>query len=91
VAKVDAFEVGGLYLWFNSNDHLPPHFHAERAGEWEVRVFFLHPMDTMLEVVWPKKPSEWPKKAATKELLERSTQHRPQLLEEWQQKVNIGP
>ena len=27
----------GLELFFNSSDHLEPHFHAERAGEWDPR------------------------------------------------------
>jgi hypothetical protein len=31
----------GLELWFNSRDHLPPHFHAEKVGQWEVRVMFM--------------------------------------------------
>lgn len=41
MARVRAFEIDGLVLWFFSYDHDPPHFHAKRAGEWEVRVYFL--------------------------------------------------
>ncbi len=33
MGRVDAFSVAGLELWFNSSDHLPPHFHARRALE----------------------------------------------------------
>jgi hypothetical protein len=36
VPKVDAFSVAGLVLRFYSNDHMPPHFHAEKPGRWEV-------------------------------------------------------
>jgi hypothetical protein len=35
-----------------SNDHEPPHFHARRAGEWEVKVHFLLEPAEMIEVVW---------------------------------------
>jgi hypothetical protein len=38
VPRLDAFSVAGLELFFNSLDHLPPHFHARRPGEWEIRV-----------------------------------------------------
>ena len=41
MAIVRAFEIPGLTLWFWSNDHEPPHFHAKRRGEWEVKVHFL--------------------------------------------------
>ncbi|MCC7382540.1 MAG: DUF4160 domain-containing protein [Deltaproteobacteria bacterium] len=49
-----SFEVAELDLWFNSNDHLPPHFHAEGDG-WEVKVFFRRQGDEMFELVWGKK------------------------------------
>jgi hypothetical protein len=52
VGAVDAFECEGLSLWFNSNDHLPPHLHAERPGAWEVRVHFLRERREMFDVVW---------------------------------------
>jgi hypothetical protein len=38
--KVECFEIPGVYCWFWSNDHDPPHFHAKREGEWEIRVRF---------------------------------------------------
>jgi hypothetical protein len=38
-----------------SNDHLPPHFHAKRKGQWEVRVYFLESSTSeMFHVVWLK-------------------------------------
>jgi hypothetical protein len=35
VGKVDCFEIPGRKVWFNSNDHLPPHFHVENEDDWE--------------------------------------------------------
>ena len=40
MGKVDAVVLEGLDLWFNSSDR-PPHLHARRRGEWEIRVYFL--------------------------------------------------
>jgi len=57
---VDAFEIDGLDLWFNSSDHLPPHFHARKPGEWEVRVYIL--VTTAEELAYSFK---WPKTGAT--------------------------
>ena len=37
--RLEAFSIPGLDLFFNSLDHLPPHFHARRRGEWEIRVY----------------------------------------------------
>ena len=33
MGKVDCISLTGLVLWFNSNDHRPPHFHAEHQGQ----------------------------------------------------------
>jgi hypothetical protein len=51
VPKVATFSVAGLESWFNSDDHLPPHFHAEKSGEWEVRVRFRLDPNEMIEVL----------------------------------------
>jgi hypothetical protein len=91
VGRVEAFSIAGLDLWFNSSDHLPPHFHARRAGEWEVRVFFLLCTDTHLEtsVKWRhRKRSIGRKHLET--LREAAVQFREQLLEEWEVKVDSG-
>ncbi|MCB9520196.1 MAG: helix-turn-helix domain-containing protein [Myxococcales bacterium] len=37
--KLSSFVIDGLLLFFYSADHAPPHFHASRPGEWEIRVF----------------------------------------------------
>lgn len=50
--EVVSLVLHGLDLWFNSDDHLPPHFHAEKPGEWEVRVYFLRAAAEMFELSW---------------------------------------
>jgi hypothetical protein len=86
VGKVSAFTQAGLELFFNSLDHLAPHFHAERPGEWEARVFFLNPEDSMIEVKWWSKK---PRKKTLRKLCAAAAQAREALLLEWEEKV--GP
>ena len=38
-----------MKLWFYSNDHEPPHFHAKRRGQWEFKVLFLEAAEDMFE------------------------------------------
>jgi hypothetical protein len=45
----------GIRCWFWSDDHDPPHFHAKRAGEWELRVNFLEDGDRLFQRIWVKK------------------------------------
>ena len=45
MGKVGCITLAGLSLWFNSNDHLPPHFHVNKTGEWEIRIYFLRCSD----------------------------------------------
>jgi len=90
VGKVDAFRIAGLDLWFNSADHKPPHFHAERAGIGEVRLYFLRAPSQMIEKKWGYDLS----KAEQKKLLELAEGHRTELLKEWEHKVfvkDLGP
>jgi hypothetical protein len=82
MAVVRAFQLVGLYLWFWSNDHEPPHFHAKRRGEWEVKVLFLLDVTEMIEIVWCDKP---PSSKALKELTELAQRHRAELLQQWQE------
>lgn len=86
VAKVSAFGIPGLDLWFNSNDHLPPHFHAEQPGDWEVRVLFLREPTEMIDVRWQNRS---PKASTLRELCDAAEVYRQQLLEEWEQKVSV--
>ncbi|MBK6685976.1 MAG: DUF4160 domain-containing protein [Deltaproteobacteria bacterium] len=85
MGRVAAFSINGLDLWFNSNDHLPPHFHAEKPGEWEVRVFIRRDGPGMFETCWGKGPSAKMKK----ELRALTEAHREALETEWAEKVNF--
>jgi hypothetical protein len=85
VPKVDAFSVAGLVLRFYSNDHMPPHFHAEKPDRWEVRVRFRRDPSEMIEVITKNKP----KASELKELKRLAELHRIALLAEWEAKVSI--
>jgi hypothetical protein len=55
MAKLECFAVAGIETWFFSNDHLPPHFHAKRKGQWEIRLHFLESSTSeIFHVVWRK-------------------------------------
>jgi len=92
VPRVDCFTVTGLELWFNSDDHRPPHFHAEKPGHWQIRVCFLRDAAEMFETVWPKFGSGGPSKAELRLLGKQVEEHRHELLGEWERKVIVnGP
>lgn len=86
--KATTFQVTGLDLWFHSSDHLPEHFHAEKPGEWGVRVFCLRDPDDMIEVIYSTKPRK-PSKSDLKVLKASAERHRVALLEEWEAKVLV--
>jgi hypothetical protein len=87
MSEVKAFSIAGLKLWFPSNDHEPPHFHAKRRGEWIFKVHFLQPPGEMLELVWTAKKKQMSK--ADRGMLESKVEkHRLDLLREWEQKAN---
>jgi hypothetical protein len=82
---VVSIAVAGLDLWFNSADHWPPHFHAERPGEWEVRVMFLRHGAAMIELVWADKKG--PSARDGKKIRRAVEGARDRLLAEWEAKV----
>jgi hypothetical protein len=86
VGKVDAVVLEGLDLWFNSSDHLPPHLHARRRGEWEIRVYFLLCTDDELafDCKWAKK---YPSAKVLARIRKAVVECRVELLREWEQKV----
>jgi hypothetical protein len=88
MAKLQCFTISGMQLWFYSNDHEPPHFHAKRRGEWEVRVKFLEDGDAMFEIKWPKSKKSIVPAQDRKKLREMVKLHRFEILREWEQKVN---
>ena len=91
MGKVESFVCPGLHLWFNSSDHIPPHFHVVKTGEWEVRVYFLLCTEGHLEfqVKWPRSFVE-PSRRERSCLLENTLKYRSSLMEEWEAKVSVG-
>jgi hypothetical protein len=88
LGQVEAFEIDGLKLWINSSDHLPPHFHAKRRGQWEIRVFFLTCTDKNLDFnVKFQFGKKGPSAADQAAILELVLEHRAALLQEWEKKV----
>jgi hypothetical protein len=89
LGKIDAFELPGLKLWFNSSDHIPPHLHVSRRGQWEIRVFFLECTERNLvfELKWGR---NGPSSTDRKLILESVLSHRAALLREWGEKVWIS-
>ena len=85
MGKVTCIEIQGLSLWFNSNDHLPPHFHANKTGEWDIRIYFLGCSERFLDfdMKWGKRPSG----KIQRELLAMVLKNRAALLVEWEEKV----
>lgn len=88
MGKLDAFKIPGLYLYFLSSDHRPPHFHVHRRGEWEIRVYFLECTRRKLhyDIKWLKVP-ESSINGYVSEILSMTLAHRVALLGEWNEKV----
>lgn len=82
--KIECFAVPGIECWFWSNDHQPPHFHAKRQGEWELKVYFLLATDAMFELEWGHPP----KAKLRREIAKAVSANRDALLHEWETKVN---
>lgn len=83
MGKVDCFEIPGRKVWFNSNDHLPPHFHVEKEDDWEIVVRFRRSRDEMIKIKWGKGPGG----AEARRITKLAQEHREQLLEEWEKKA----
>lgn len=83
MSLVTCFQIEGLRCWFYSNDHAPPHFHVQRPGEWELRVYFLEDAGRMFEVKWGAAP----KSRMLRRLAGLVEENRLQLLVEWETKV----
>ncbi len=78
--------IAGVKLWFWSADHEPPHFHAKKSGEWEVKVWFLLAPKQMIEVA---RSGKKPTANTIKKLCELTEQHRVELLDQWSEIHNI--
>ena len=85
MGKVTVFRLVGIDCWFPSQDHLPPHFHAKRRGEWHFRVLFLEARANMLERV--RGLSGRVKAQDRNALCDMAELYREELLAEWEDKV----
>jgi len=90
LGKVECFKIEGLDLLFHSNDHLPSHFHAEKSGEWDIRVYILLCSKENGLVFTPRYPLK-PEISSRekKQILKLVLENRSKLLEEWEKKVCI--
>ena len=90
MGKVQCSQIDGLYLFFNSHDHRPPHFHARKAGSWEIRVDILlcsKENGLVFTTKYPPNPQISAKNE--KQILKLVLENRSKLLIEWEQKVCI--
>lgn len=85
MGRVDCIVIEGLHFWFNSSDHLPPHFHVTKTSEWEIRIYFLRCVRGHLDFdrKWGKRPS----RKFLEQILALVLEKRTALLEEWEIKV----
>jgi hypothetical protein len=90
LGRVDAFKIDGLRLFFNSHDHGPEHFHANKPGKWEIRVFF-RLCDEKSELVFDYKLRFGAERSSgeRKQILEYVLKHQDDLLIEWENKVCV--
>lgn len=90
VGRVEAIEVVGLDLWFNTSDHREAHFHAKRSGHWEIRVYLNETTSSALS--YDFKFGGEPLGKVRRELARLVSAHREALLAEWERKVQLkGP
>ena len=83
MGKVECFALSGVEIWFNSDDHLPPHFHVATAS-WEIRVRVLRPANDMIELCWGR---AGPSGRASRRITRAAEEHRAELLREWEAEV----
>ena len=81
--KVTCLSFAGLDARFHSSDHRPPHFHVEKADEWEIKVHFLNAPSDMVELVWGKGPTS----SEAQKIVKAAEAKRTELTQEWSTKV----
>ena len=89
MGKLDCFAIEGLEVWFNSHDHFPPHFHASKAGKWEIRVWFMTSAETLDYEIARATKNERPSAKLNKKILKAIDENRAALQEEWEAKVLV--
>jgi len=84
MGKVGSIAIPGIECFFYSAEpgHRP-HFHAKRAGEWEIRVFFMEePPEYEVKFAIRRIPGN-----KRRRLLDLAAEHRRALFEEWSRKA----
>lgn len=76
-----------MRFWFNSLDHGPPHFHAEKTDAWGVKVYFLDCGDDLIYEHWWRK-KHGPTPAQCQRIRTQVVNNREQLYLDWQTKVS---
>jgi hypothetical protein len=86
--RIRCFRIAGLDIWFNPDDHAPPHFHARRPGEWVVKVDIESSSgkELVYEVVWCRGVRRI-LGAYRNQLASQVAAHREELLAEWEEQV----
>ena len=87
MGKVDVFSVPGVEMWFWSADHVPPHFHVKKTGEWEISVHILETQEHQLsyELKWGAGPSGKTQRTLAKLVVK----YREVLYGEWSCKTRV--
>lgn len=83
MGKVEAFTLPGCKCWFWAGDHGAPHFHVQKADEWEIRVFF-HEEPARVVLKWAAR--HFPA-AIARQVQLLAAEHREALWVEWSRKV----
>jgi hypothetical protein len=79
MGRLEAFSIPDCSCWFHTGDHGPHHFHAGVVDGWEVRIFFMQePVGYEVKFAVRRIPARAPRR-----LLAKASQHRPELLREW--------
>lgn len=86
MGKVDAFSLPGCKCFFWSDDHGPPHFHVQKPGEWEVRVYFQEE-PAVIEIRWKR---HFFTGKVERELMKLVAVHREALWTEWSEKIGAS-
>ena len=89
MGKVTSFSLNGYQLRFYSNDHRPPHFHATKGQDWEIRIFIETTTRNHLhyKIKWSNLNTRQPARQSLKTLAKLVSEYRLELLEEWEIKV----
>lgn len=83
MVRVRALVIDGINLYFPSNNHEPPHFHAQkRDGAWLLKVYIMEPEEHMIEVIRP--PDARIHRKDRRAIIEGVNQHRLELILEWE-------